>query len=134
MMLDFLGFFINLSNQTKMCIRLFMPFTLLFILGLFIQYFSESTFQNISSTPHASNTVYVTDLVGQLLYYLDWIGLFVMAIALLGFIWQTYRLWQWENGNIDNCCHVCGGIVSERSGRWGDYYKCLACGNNRSIR
>jgi hypothetical protein len=98
MMLDFLGFFINLSNQTKMCIRLFMPLTLLFILGLFIQYFSDSAFQNISSTHHTSNTVHVSDLVGQLLYYLDWTGLFVMAIALLGLIWQTYRLWQWKTG------------------------------------
>lgn len=35
-MLDFLGFFINLSNQTKMFIRLFMPPALLFISGLII--------------------------------------------------------------------------------------------------
>lgn len=133
-MLDFLGFFINLSNQTKMCIRLFMPAALLFISGLIIQYLGDSAFQHVSSTAHTPNSVQFANVVGQILYYLDWFSLLVMTLALLVFIWQTYRLWQFENGKIDNCCHVCGGIVSEKHGRWGAYYKCLACSNNRSIR
>ncbi len=133
-MLDFLGFFINLSNQTKMCIRLFMPPVFLIISGLIFQYFSDSSLQQVSSTAHTANTIHVASLVGQILSYFDLLASLVMLLGLLWGIWQTYRLWQWENGNIDNCCHVCGGIVIEKRGRWGAYYKCLACSNNRSIR
>lgn len=127
-MLDFLGFFINLSNLDKMYIRsCALPFWLL-IFGLMTMFFSDFIYEKFAQSS------FLSTLGSQLSYYLDWFSLLVIALALLGFIWQTYRLWQCENGNIDNCCHVCGGIVIEKSGRWSDYYKCLACGSNRSIR
>ena len=133
-MLDVLGFFINLSNQTKMCIRLFILPTWMLISGLIIHYFINSSLQNISNTAYTANTIHFANLIGQILSYFDLLALLVILAGALYGIWQTYKLWQWENGKLDNICYTCGGIVIKKRGRWGDYYKCLACSNNRSIR
>jgi hypothetical protein len=45
--------------------------------------------------------------------------------------YQTYLLFQWQRGSA-NCCHKCGGITTQKHGRYGSYLKCLACGKNKS--
>ncbi|TKB23855.1 hypothetical protein FCL47_20455 [Desulfopila sp. IMCC35006] len=44
---------------------------------------------------------------------------------------QTYKYWRWERGNAE-CCSSCGGIITQKFGRYGAYVHCLACGKNRS--
>jgi hypothetical protein len=54
-----------------------------------------------------------------------------VLIATLLALYQIYILWQWERG-ATNCCFNCGGIVSQKYGRYGPYLHCLACGKNKS--
>jgi len=44
----------------------------------------------------------------------------------------AYRTWKWKNMEGE-LCHQCGGIVREKSGRWGPYVKCVGCGAKRKI-
>tara|TARA_R110002049_G_scaffold29552_14_gene100439 strand:- start:6615 stop:6926 length:312 start_codon:yes stop_codon:yes gene_type:complete len=55
-------------------------------------------------------------------------SLFISAIWSLI---QTYQLWQWKKGNTEVCFN-CGGLVTQKDGRYGAYSHCLACGKNRS--
>ena len=53
----------------------------------------------------------------------------VLALAV-----AAYRYWRWGRGDSQNCMR-CGGLLGfERSGRWGSYRKCLACGRNESAK
>lgn len=122
-MLDFLSLFINLSNQVKMYIRYLMLPVFLLISGLCINIYSYYVHEKM-----AQNVFF--NILNELAYYFSLFGLLVMTLSILILFWRTFILWKWESGNIDNCCQVCGGIVSEKHGRWGAYYKCLACGNN----
>jgi hypothetical protein len=45
-----------------------------------------------------------------------------------------YCYWRWERGDSPDCMR-CGGLLGrERSGRWGRYRKCLACGQNERAK
>ncbi|MET4000544.1 hypothetical protein ABIE60_002557 [Marinobacterium sp. MBR-109] len=61
-----------------------------------------------------------------------WASLSLLALGVLSALYKSFNLWQWYQGNAESC-DSCGGIVSERSGRYGPYYHCLACGRNRKI-
>lgn len=55
------------------------------------------------------------------------------ALFLAAFLWsarQSLKVWRWYQGEGE-CCHSCGGMVSHKYGRYGPYFKCLACGVNR---
>ena len=66
----------------------------------------------------------------------------VLALAPLAFLlfalgygaWVYYRMAQAESG-VGPICTSCGGPLGfERTGRYGDYRKCLACGTNVNNR
>ncbi len=57
----------------------------------------------------------------------------LVGLATVVAIYQSARLWLWSSGKTDSC-HNCGGMVSDRNGRYGPYVHCLACGKNRSLR
>ena len=61
-----------------------------------------------------------------------WIGIF---LALLFAICPSFRLYKWGKGETDGTelCPRCGGLTSFKTGRYGPYMKCLACGKNTSI-
>ncbi len=62
-----------------------------------------------------------------------WVGVLMLGIALCSAAISTYRIQRWENGRC-SACYTCGGITDYKVGKYGAYYKCLACGNNRSIQ
>lgn len=54
------------------------------------------------------------------------------ALALI--LWGSYKLVRAELG-LGEFCYNCGAPVRHiGAGRYGPYYKCLACGSNRSLR
>ena len=63
--------------------------------------------------------------------FASWVSLCLLAASLIGYVAQSYKLWQWRNCRGDFCVN-CGGIAVARNGRYGPYYHCLACGINRA--
>jgi hypothetical protein len=62
-----------------------------------------------------------------------WISGGLLIGSLLWGAYSTLRFWRWYQGTSEEtCCHVCGGLVDMKEGRYGLYYKCLACGKTRS--
>jgi hypothetical protein len=127
-MLDILGLFLNLTNTDKMCIRLFAtPFWLL-VLAFIVQFYSNYVYETFRQS-----TLLSTFGI-QFSYYIDWVSFSLFGLSILVFVWQAFRLWKWTNCEMGNICYYCGGIVTEREGRFGSYFKCLSCGKNRSMR
>lgn len=121
-MLDLFGF----SLQAKMLIRLFI-FPILFVLGaLFLEILSGSSEDNIFKTS------YLTGLSQFFYAGCLWLSLALFALFWITFFYASYRYWKWYNGDDTEICHVCGGMVTGKDGKYGSYYKCLACGTNRS--
>ena len=58
-----------------------------------------------------------------------WVTSALIFSSVISFLYQTYELWQWEQGKR-SCCPNCGGMVTYRNGRYGPYLKCLHCGKN----
>jgi hypothetical protein len=59
-------------------------------------------------------------------------GGLLLAAAVCSIV-PGWRLWQWRQQKGD-LCHMCGGIMDHKNGRWGPYLHCLVCGNNRGNR
>jgi hypothetical protein len=73
-----------------------------------------------------------SDLVEQSKWLAPWV---FSALSLGAFLWsvcQTFKLWRWNQGEGE-FCHSCGGMVVRKEGRYGPYFKCLACNTNRKI-
>ena len=63
-----------------------------------------------------------------------WVSIGLIAWSVLWALHNTWRLFKWERGdNNEPYCHVCGGLVDMKNGRYGLYYKCLACGKTSSL-
>ena len=76
----------------------------------------------------------VLSMVNQLATEIAYYGSLVCFGAfLITFSYSSFKLWKWHTSNEVDVCQVCGGMTRELNGRFGQYYKCLACGNNRSI-
>lgn len=71
-------------------------------------------------------------LVEQSRNVTPYIFLGLMSIATLTAISSGFRFWQWTQEKGDSC-YNCGGIAEFRHGRYGYYYKCLACGKGRKV-
>jgi hypothetical protein len=122
-MLDLFG----LSHQNKMLLRLYtMP--LLFLVGTFIVLIAESILPAATATPNM-----YTGIINVLYMVLWWASLLLLGAACITFLYYTFLLWKWDKGEAAEMCHVCGGMVTDRNGKYGPYYKCLACGTNRSM-
>ncbi len=61
------------------------------------------------------------------------VGLILLVFSLCCAVISTYRLWRWCQGKC-KACSSCGGISDYKVGRYGPYYKCLACGKKSGIQ
>ena len=62
-----------------------------------------------------------------------WAGLILFVFSSCCAVISTYRLWRWYQGKC-RACSSCGGILDYKVGRYGSYYKCLACGKNSEMQ
>ncbi|MCK5121498.1 MAG: hypothetical protein KAQ91_05920 [Methylococcales bacterium] len=122
-MLDLFGF----SLQTKMLIRLYAWPMILLLFSLLLQTQAESAQVIVKKVP-------LLTMVGNFINIgMLWGSLLVLGVAVILFLYESLKLWHWYKGSDDEVCHVCTGMVSHRKGKYGPYYKCLACGSNRSV-
>lgn len=114
--------------RTRMLINLYAKPLLIFILGI-VAYLFLAIFipTRMSGSPIFQKLVEQSAGIAPLTFSL---------FCLVSIGWatiQTYTYWQWERGNTE-CCSSCGGIVTQKYGRYGAYVHCLACGKNKKIR
>lgn len=58
-------------------------------------------------------------------------GLFgLMGATLISIIAALHKLWFWNKGEGDRCRRCDGITVYKPDGRYGPYFKCLACNAN----
>lgn len=57
-----------------------------------------------------------------------WVAGGFSLLAAGSFVMTTWRLRQWEQGEVE-CCRRCGGYLMEHEGRNRVYSKCAACGS-----
>jgi hypothetical protein len=125
-MLEGLAMDVGKKLQDKMISRLLRWPILLMAVSAIISVFLQD-WQPLGTNP-------VIAPLGQVIAFLVYAGSFGMGLFAVGwFARNTWRLWRWVQGtSSEQCCHVCGGMVDLKDGRYGLYYKCLACGNTRS--
>jgi len=123
-MLDLFGF----SLETKMFIRLYIrPFLLL--LGALLFSIIDGDYQENVSKPSSPIAVdQVIDMISL------WGSLLLLVLSCLTFLYSSFTYWKWYKGDETEVCHVCGGMITDKDGKYGLYSKCLACGTNRSSR
>lgn len=88
---------------------------------------------NISIT--FQGVVLFSKLSERAVIYAPSVFLISILLALLFAIYPSFRLYKWFKGETDGAelCPRCGGLTSFKTGRYGPYMKCLACGKNTSI-
>lgn len=74
------------------------------------------------------------ELMADLFNVLQWLPLAGLGYGLLYGLWVTYRLVQAERGDGHLCVRCGGPLGLERSGRFGEYRQCIACGHNVNYR
>ncbi|MDD5277336.1 MAG: hypothetical protein PHR16_14805 [Methylovulum sp.] len=118
-MLDLLG----LNIETKMLIRLY-ALPILFLLGsLMLMVFTEERQENrlLAGVFELLNNVAL------------WLSLILFVLFVITGLYASFLYWRWRDGKFQEICHVCGGMVVEKYGRFGAYSKCLACSATHSI-
>ena len=113
--------------MTLMLIRLYLiPFALMLssLLAAFIL--------KIYIPTHMGGSLLFASLTSLSIQVAPWISIGLASFALIGFLIQTYSLWQWSQGQTDACLK-CGGMVTYKVGRFGPYHKCFLCGGNTSL-
>jgi TRAP-type C4-dicarboxylate transport system permease small subunit len=122
-MLDLFG----LSLQSKMLVRLY-ALPILLVFGALIALIVHNNFQVNTAQLNALS------VVNNLIYTGSWwASMVLLASFCITFLYSSFRLWQWDKGEDAETCHVCGGMAIDKNGKYGPYYKCLACGTNRSM-
>lgn len=128
MILELLG----VSRQNQMIIREYMPAMLLIAGSFLLSNIGKGVYNNHSSEGFLNQlSAVINETIGTGIWFG---GLAMLVLGTLLFFYSTYRLWKWEKGEVSGCCDYCSGLVTEKYGRYGAYYKCLACGSTRSIR
>lgn len=97
--------------------------SLAFILSFFFGYYVPETL---------SKSLMFSMLVEQSKNITPYVFLGLMSVSMLTAISSGFRLWRWTQAKGDSC-YNCGGIAEFRHGRYGYYYKCLACGKGRKV-
>lgn len=117
----------NISREDKMWIRLFAP---PLALAAFVSVAAALLSLVIRDTIESGSMLAPAAM--QLAQFIKVVtgAVFVGVAAWLGYCF--YRAWAWYNQRGE-LCHYCGGIVSEKSGRFGLYHHCLQCGKNKSL-
>ena len=114
--------------QNWMIFRLYIRQILLLLFDIFVQFMAN----NLVETGKANAMVAIIATgIAPTVY---WASIGLMARSVLWVLHSTWRLWKWEHGDSNEpCCHICGGLVDIKNGRYGLYYKCLACGKTSSL-
>ena len=113
-----------------MIFKLYLPSIVLVIGSFFVFYmlgiYIPNSFQG---------AVLFSKLSEDAVLYAPRVFLLGMLLALLFTIHSSFRLYKWLEGKIDGSelCPRCGGLTRFKTGRYGPYIKCLACGKNTSI-
>lgn len=132
MLLKILTFFINTTPQERMYNRLYAPAVKMLLLSIVFLWGGDIAYEHLANIKLHGVALFI-NLAELLRIGSMWASTALIAIGVLYFTNSTYKIWKWQKCESD-FCHVCGGMVVFKSGHRGDYYKCLACGRNRSIR
>lgn len=112
-----------IQPRDRMYLKLMALPILFFFSAVFVEILLESFIKNAKGP-----LLYLADPINIAIPYL----MFILLVAGLGFaVHSIYTWWVWQSGKGE-CCHVCGGIVRLRDGRYGLFWHCLACGKNRN--
>jgi len=118
-MLDLLG----LSCEKKMFIRLFLQPMMFLVAACLVLFLGEIFYERTSQS-----------VIGQqIAYCFSLLSIPLMVLGLITTLYSIYRWWKFMNAEDTNSCQACGGIVSEKHGKYGIYYKCLACSATHSF-
>jgi hypothetical protein len=111
----------------KMIFRLYaIPFLLL-LGSLFADYFLGDWLPS-----RFAGVMIISQLSEKASSFAPWASGGLLVLSLAWAAHSSWRLWKWQQGgNGEPCCHVCGGLMDLHDGRYGLYYRCLACGNTR---
>lgn len=75
-----------------------------------------------------------TPLLAEIYAAASWVAAAGALLSLTMFGWVGVRLYRWEQGHGPDCTGCAGLLGHERSGRYGPYRRCLACGKNVAQR
>jgi len=114
--------------QDRMVFRLYIGPVLLLILAIFAQFMTNHI---VETGKTSAMTGIIANGIAPIFY---WAFIGLIAWSSLWALFSTWCLWKWEQVDSNEpCCHVCGGLLDLKNGRYGYYYKCLACGKTRSL-
>lgn len=117
-------------NINRMILRLY-AYPILLLIGSFLAMYILGSF--ISN--QLSQTSLFLGIGDQTKSFAPTVGLILLGASLLWGLFSSFELWQWFNGRGGETCHNCGGMtVYHPNGRYGPYFKCMACGKNRVDR
>lgn len=116
-----------MTHLDKMILRLYMGPVFLLVVAALAQHMAGGLVENSRSGMIAG---VIANGLTQVIY---WAVAGLLAWAALWFLLSSWRLWKWHQGESgEQCCHHCGGLMDSLNGRYGGYYKCLACGRTES--
>jgi len=117
-------------NFNKMLFKLYLFPIFLLIGSIVVPYILNNTIPN-----HFADTPLFSGIGKQTQSIAPMAGLILFATSMLWGFFSSFELWQWFNRKGGEICHNCGGMTEYHSnGRYGPYYKCMACGKNRADR
>lgn len=109
--------------QSRMLLNLFLPPFLVFIGGVCAWVFLAFLVPSITVDSHMlSGISEASSKYAPLVFWMASLAASIWSLV------QIYTYWQWEKGDIVGCSN-CGGIVTQKFGRYGPYVRCLACGS-----
>lgn len=115
-------------NFNKMIIKLYLFPILLLIGSLVIPFIFNTVVPN-----HFAQSTMLSGIGKQTQSIAPIAGLILLGASTLWTLFSSFELWQWFKGSGGETCHKCGGMTKYHpNGRWGPYYKCMACGKNRA--
>jgi hypothetical protein len=117
-------------NLNKMLFKLYAFPILLLVGSLIVPYILSTVIPN-----HFAQSAILTGIGKQTQSIAPMAGLILLGASLLWGLFSSFELWQWTKGRGGETCHNCGGMTEYHpNGRYGPYFKCIACGKNRSDR
>lgn len=114
----------KVNAMTRMIVRLYKLPVLLALLGLLALYLF-----GIWLPEHMSDSRTLVELGAQSAKFASTSAALLFIVSGGWALHSTIRLFRWSSGK-ETGCPRCDGMVAEKSGRYGPYFKCLACGKS----
>ena len=117
-----------MSVYEKMILKLYAIPLMLLAASVFAAYFinaiGDALLQNKDFAPFGV----------KIASFAVWVSGCLLASSLAWGAYSSRRIWMWSQGRSNEpVCHNCGGLVQMNDGRYGFYYRCMACGKTRSL-